>query len=439
MSRHYQTLLLVSVAALGLTSCDQFQKKDPLPGERVSYLNMAGLHVQADPELRKSTVTLPKARKLESFPQATSNFDHSFVPYEVSGKSVHSSFEPTWKTSIGSGTDAERVALSHPVSNEKHIFVSDAHGKVSAINIHDGSVVWTMHGISEEEAENAMPINLSYHEGKVFAATSVGSLFALDAANGQILWSVNLGAPARVMPGVKDGRVFVTTIDGRTHAYGTKSGELLWDHQGLNDITNILGGASPVIKDDIVIVTYSSGELYALKTDNGAVVWSDTITTSLRTDSISSIPHIVGNPIIEGHILYVTSHGGKTMAYDLTTGLTLWQQDIGSVKAPLLIGNYLFVLESRNRLICLEKTTGKIYWITVLPLDKDNKTTQWSSPMAVNDRIVLGSQDGRVVFLDPKQGLATHTMDVKDPVVTQPIVAGSKIIYTLESGTIAAQ
>ncbi len=430
-------ILLLLSSALLMQGCDK--DKEPIPGERISYLNMAGLNLQADAQLKNAHINLPKARPVENFPQAMANFDHTFAPYAVSGKSVSNTFEPAWKVSVGHAMDKERVALSHPVSDGKHVFVSDASGKISAVKVSDGSISWTAHAISEEEADNAMPVNLAYDAGKLFAATSVGSLLALDAGTGQILWSINVGAPVRVMPAVKDGRVFVMTIDGKSHAYSAKNGELLWNHHGINDLTNILGGASPVIKDDIVIVTYSSGELYALKTDNGAVVWSDTITTSLRTDSISSIPHVVGNPIVDGHMLYVTSHGGKTMAYDLTTGLTVWQQEVGSVKSPLLLGNYLFVLEAHNRLMCLDKTSGRIHWIMVLPVDKDNKPTQWSSPLAVNDSIVLGSYDNRVIFVDPRHGKVMHTMDVKDPVGAMPIVAGNRIVYLLESGYLAAQ
>jgi outer membrane protein assembly factor BamB len=368
-----------------------------------------------------------------------SNFENAHSPYEVSAKNMHQKrFEPYWKTSIGTSSGEHKAALSHPVSDGTRVFASDGDGKISALNARDGKILWTTSSIAEEEIQNAMPANLAYDQGSVFAATSVGSLHCLDAATGTITWSVNMGAPVRVMPGIKDGRVFITTIDGRTLAYATKTGERLWDHQGLNDITNILGGASPVIKDDVVIVTYSSGEIYALKTDSGAVVWSDTVTTSLRSDSIASIPHIVGNPIIEGHILYVTSHGGKTIAYDLTTGLSVWKQDLGSVTSPILLGNYLFILESQNRLVCLEKSTGRIHWIAVMPLDQENKPTKWSAPLGVNDRLVLSSKDGRVIFVDPAQGSVTSTMAMNESITTQPIVADGKLIYMLDSGYIVA-
>lgn len=434
--RFIQKLALLS-SCLTLMGCDSFQKKDPLPGERVSYLNMVGLNLQADPTLKNTKVTLPQARKLDAFPEALANFDAAYVPISVNTQ-FSEDFNAKWKASLGTSMDEERFALSHPVSDGSTIYASDAVGKVSAINAQDGSIKWTMQAISDEEQSNAMPVNLGYADGKVFAATSVGSVLALDAANGQILWSVNAGAPIRVMPAVQDNLVYVSTIDGRTLALSVKDGSQVWSHQGLNDITSILGGASPIAREGLVITTYSSGEIYALKADNGAVVWSDTITTSLRSDSISSIPHIVGNPIIENNILYITSHGGKTAAFDMTSGMVTWQQDIGSVKSPLLIGHYLFLLETNNRLVCLDKHSGKIYWISAMPLDKDNKQTKWSSPIAVNDVIVMASTDGRVVRLSPQTGQVIGTTNVREPVVTQPIVAGSHLIYTLESSTLVA-
>jgi outer membrane protein assembly factor BamB len=233
---------------------------------------------------------------------------------------------------------------------------------------------------------------------------------------------------------VKDGRVFITGIDGKTVALDTAKGAVLWTHQGFIDMSSIQGGASPVVKDDLVVTSYSSGEVYVLKAESGVPLWSDTITTALRSDSIASIPHIVGNPIVEGNILYVISHGGRMAAFDLSTGLTSWQQDIGSIRSPLLIGQNIYVIDNNNRVVCLDKATGKVYWVTALPMSSDNKPLLWTAPIAVNDQLLVTASNGAAMHINLADGTKGKSFSLKDGSVAQPIVVKGHMYMLLDSG-----
>ncbi len=421
------------VFLLLLAACDSFSKKDPLPGKREAYLDFSSGDIVTDPALKGQKVHVPQARSLEFFPQAFVNFDRQHVPYKVC-----LSENPVWSTSVGVGSDLGHLIFGHPVSDGRFIFTSDAHGKVSAIRDvakeSRAEVVWTFDSILEESRDNAACATLAVHEETLFVATAIGEVIALDSSNGRVKWRTSTGAPIRVMPAVKDGRVFITGINGMTIALDATKGNLLWTHQGFTEVSSIQGGASPVVIDDLVIASYSSGEVFVLKADSGVPLWSDTITTALRSDSISSIPHIVGNPIIEANVLYVISHGARMAAFDLSTGLIVWQQDIGSIRSPLLMGQTFYVLDNNNRIICLDKTTGKVYWVKTLPMSSENKPLLWTAPIAVNDQLVVGASNGDVLFFNLADGSKGKALHLKEGIAAQPIIVRDHLYLFLESG-----
>gem|GEM_PF-2957336 len=433
-SKNYGLAVLTSI--LLLSACDP--QKDPLPGDRKAYLSLGGGQLNADSSLKGKAITVPHARNLDSFPQALVNFDQGATPIKINEKT-----ESSWSVNIGTSADNEHRLISHPVSNGQFIYTSDAHGKISAINAADGSVLWQFDSVPEEQQDNVFGAGLAIDGKTLFVATAIGEVIARDLTTGKMmwrtreqLWRTSVDAPVRVMPAAKGDRVFVTTIDGRTVALSKKDGKALWTHHGLSEISNILGGASPVVKDDHVVASYSSGEVQVLRADAGTSVWSETITTALRTDSVSSIPHIVGNPIVDHSTLYVISHGGRMAAFDLTTGLTVWQQDLGSVHSPVLIGNYIYIVDNNNNAVCLEKNSGKIVWVNKLPLSSEGKALAWTSPIAVNDKLVMANSAGKVLFLSLTKGEKVKEFDLKDGVSVSPIAVGGALYFQLDSGTL---
>jgi glucose dehydrogenase len=115
------------------------------------------------------------------------------------------------------------------------IYSQDLESNVSAIDLESGDVIWE----TKLESPSHGPNGLAVAEGRVYGATN-GGAFALDQKTGKELWTVQLGGPVDMAPGVNEGTVYVSTVPENTSAeyeagaVGTlwamdsKTGKKLW-------------------------------------------------------------------------------------------------------------------------------------------------------------------------------------------------------------------
>lgn len=64
--------------------------------------------------------------------------------------------------------------------------------------------------------------------GVLYLTSNVGQVMAVDAASGEILWSLDLGAWVSAPPAVQAGVVYVGATDHVLYALDAGSGTLLW-------------------------------------------------------------------------------------------------------------------------------------------------------------------------------------------------------------------
>lgn len=94
-------------------------------------------------------------------------------------------------------------------------------------------VVWekNLHGKKDDKTDS-LTTPPALVNGKVFVGTTAGDLFCLSAAKGEVIWSINVGAPVLFQPAVAQGRLFVATNNGSLFSLETgdakDDGWLMW-------------------------------------------------------------------------------------------------------------------------------------------------------------------------------------------------------------------
>jgi outer membrane protein assembly factor BamB len=430
-------IVLLGVFSLGLAGCDWFgDKKQPLPGERISVLSL-DRQLEPDPALAAIPISLPRPVVNPDWPEAGGYPNHA-----MQHLSLPDTLSQAWRTSIGEGASRYTRVLSQPVIAKGRVYAMDGGAQVSALDAATGNRLWQVDLKPEDERGNSMGGGVAFWNDRLYVSTGYAQVLVLDPADGRVIWKVAVPAPVRSAPTVADGRVFVVTIDNELVVFAADDGRRLWNQTGIPETASLLGGASPAVDGEVVVAAYSSGELYALAVENGRPLWSDNFANTRSANAESSLADIRGRPVLDRGRVFAASHSGRVVAIDLRSGERAWEQNFGSTHSPWVAGDYVFVLSNGNELVCLTRNDGKVRWIRQLPSYENEKKKKdpmtWAGPVLGTDRLIVLSSAGDAVSVSPYTGEPLGHEQMSAGGYLGPVIADNSLYVLTDDANLSA-
>jgi outer membrane protein assembly factor BamB len=429
---------LVVVSSLLLSACDLFggdsffgaNVAPPLPGKRISILAQQR-SVEPDPSTVDVKIVLPPPTPNPEWPQAGGYANHAMHHILVSD-----SLRRNWAVGVGVGAGDDTRITAQPVMAQGQVYIMDAESNVRAIAARTGADTWAVDLTPDEEDDDHITGGIAYDNGRIYATTGFAEIVALDARNGRLVWRRNLGIPFRAAPTIRGGRLFAISVTNKLFALNAETGVTLWSHTGIEEGTNLLGGASPAVDNGIVVAAYSSGEIAALRVSNGSELWSDTLSAPRKVNAAARLATIRGRPIIDRGLVFAVSNSGLMAAINLRTGRRVWDRSIGSIESPWIAGNFIFVLTNSAELVAMGRADGRIHWVRALPefVDPEDRTDRiiWTGPILASDRLIVAGSNGALMSVSPYSGRRLGTEDLSDGVSVAPIIADNAV-YVLSN------
>jgi outer membrane protein assembly factor BamB len=412
------------------------KKETPTIGKRVDILGTEADSV-ADPNLSGIAVILPPATTNANWSQPGGNAAKS--PGHVM---LADAPQRAWSAQIAGSSNRARLAAA-PVVHDGKLFVIDTDAVVSAFDAASGAKLWaTALDVNKDGKPSRFGGGVSTDGANVFATNGVGDVAALDAASGAVKWTKRPAGPLRGAPTLSNGNAYVMTQDNQIYALRMTDGESQWNEAGPVGVSGIFGVAAPAAAQGTVIAGYSTGELAAYRYENGRSLWSDTLSRTAMSTSVSTLTDIDADPVVDRGRVFALGQGGRMAAYELVTGQRIWEINIAGISTPVVAGEWVFVMTSDAKLLCVQRTSGKIRWISKLPRYKDEEDKKgvitWRGPVLANGRLIVANTRGEIWSVSAGEGSASLLTDIKAPVSVAPIVVNSTLYVLDDSGRLTA-
>lgn len=162
------------------------------------------------------------------------------------------------------------------------------------------------------DGRSATPPVLDPRRSKVYVGTSThydpslaeGTVYAVDATNGEILWSTPVGSGAGAEPALAEGNLFVPTVDGRLVVLDASTGDILWEAPTGDEVL-----VQPAVAGGVVFTGATDGSVRAFdaggcEAETCEPLWSE-----------STGSEITGAPAVSQGRLYVGLAEGRLIAY----------------------------------------------------------------------------------------------------------------------------
>ncbi|MFC4291574.1 PQQ-binding-like beta-propeller repeat protein [Sphingorhabdus arenilitoris] len=412
------------------------KKTTPTIGNRIDILGTT-VDTKADPDLAGISVILPPAAPNASWAQPSGNSAKS--PGHVA---LGQGLSRAWTASVVGASNRARLGAS-PVILNGRLYAVDTDGKVSAFDAATGAKAWSTEiEVTKDGRPSAFGGGVSAEGEFVYATNGIGDVTAIKADNGEIVWKKRPAGPLRGAPTISNGNVYVMTQDNQIYALRATDGQNEWNESGPVGVSGIFGVAAPAAAQGTVIAGYSTGELAAYRYENGRGLWSDSLSRTAMSTSVSTLTDIDADPVIDRGRVFALGEGGRMASYQLVTGQRIWEINIAGITTPVVSGEWVFALTSDAKLLCIQRASGKIRWLSQLPRyrneEKKKNPITWRGPVLAGGRLIVANSLGQVWSVATDEGAANQVFELKDAVSVSPVVANETLYILDDSGTISA-
>ncbi|MCB1368771.1 MAG: PQQ-binding-like beta-propeller repeat protein [Rhodobacteraceae bacterium] len=386
---------------------------------------------------RAIKINLPRPTNLNAWTHRNGGADH------FSGNlALGNDLTRMWSANIGAGNSRKYRITSDPIVAGGRIYTLDAQSRVMA-HSPIGAAIWVRELVpASDRAEEATGGGLAYEDGVIYATTGFGEVSALNAADGNVIWTQKLDAPVVAPPTVSKGTVFVVSRDNRAWALKASNGRIDWQQQSTRADAGLIGGAAPAVSGRMVILPFSSGELVAAMANNGLRAWSVAVSGSRRGQARSNIGDISSDPVITRNRVYAANQSGRVTAVALSDGERIWTANEGSYSPVWPVDNSVFLVSDAAQLVRLDARNGEVIWAVDLPAYRKDKTRRDSfahfGPVLAGGRVLVASSDGVMRGFDPVSGDLVSSIDIPSGAASQPVIVDGVLYVLSQNGQLHA-
>jgi outer membrane protein assembly factor BamB len=196
-------------------------------------------------------------------------------------------------------------------------------GTMHALDARTGEILW-IHRFAAVPYESYWPAPLLVDGGLLYVPDPNGELVALEVGSGRQRWRLEV-EPGFVAPVSIDGDLMVFVDGAGVHAAEADSGEGVWDHP--------MTGAHAAVVGDVVVVL-GRRQLTGLDAATGDPLWSASVDLE--------IPYAV---LAAGDVAVAAAEDG-VVAVVADTGAVLWELNRGVAEPPVIVDDSILLAHS---------------------------------------------------------------------------------------------
>lgn len=350
-----------------------------------------------------------------------------------------------WSATIGAGSSRKNRIAAAPVVSGGRVFTLDAGALVTATST-GGAGLWSADltaGFDRGGGQSGG--GLAVAQDRLFVTTGYGEVVALAVGTGAVLWRQRVDAPVSGAPATDGGAVYVSGRDGSAWAIDAADGKVLWQVAGTPGGAAYVGTAAPTVGDRAVIFPTSAGDLMAvLKIGGGTRIWQASLAGKRLGRASAFTADVTGDAVISGSTLYAGTAAGRTVALSASSGDRIWSAGEGALGPVAVAGGSVFLINDEAELVRLDGSTGEVIWAVPMPYFTTDKVKRRKGifahygPVLAGGRVMVASSDGILRAFNPVDGSLTHTAEIPGGAATQPAVAGGVLYVVSTKGQLHA-
>lgn len=287
-------------------------------------------------------------------------------------------FQPAWELQLSGGV------MSHLRLADGVLYVSAMDGSLSAVDASTGKLLWTA---KTSGYCHSSPCVLEHW---VVVGSADGNVYAFDRDDGDRVWRTATGGPVYSSAAVAQEILAIASGDGSVYGLVPETGEHVWRYDLPDSNTNFIQSPAAFDEDRFYFGAWDS-HLYAIDAREGKLRWR----AGCCDDRSFAYSPAIGGPVVLKDQVFVPANGNVLYAFRTEDGRPSWKTkspgDKFGYSSPCIAGDKLVVgtLGDNGEGRCVDARTGEILWTV-----KTGSVIYDSGPCVIRDIAVFGSVSG---------------------------------------------
>ena len=312
-------------------------------------------------------------------------------------------------------------------TNGKLVFAANTVGDVYALDINTGEKIWTYRTGGKVYSTPA------YDKGILVVGSSDHSIYGLDARTGKLKWTVNTNKAVLGSPAIYKGKAYIGGSDGIFRCINISDGKVIWTYDKVKNYVSTL----PTIADGKVIFGSWGNGFYALDVNTGKLVWEWDNGHSNRMFSAAAC-----YPVVANNRVFIVAPDRFMTALDLKTGVVIWREKKDNIRVRESMG-----LSTNKKLVYAKTMDGELIGVSTTA---DMMDIVWKSslklpyelaPSAIysdRDVVFVPNNSGLLSAVNANTGKVLWQYKISNGMVNPPLVLKNKVIVSTMDGKIVS-
>ena len=307
-----------------------------------------------------------------------------------------------------------------PAFSGSSLFFADQKGNVSSIDIQSGEIIW------ESELDSTISAGIVAGFGRLFLSDDKGNLICLDQNDGSIQWKSFAGGEVLANVGVDAGLVVVKTASGFLNAFNIETGSEEWSYRSVAPNLTVRGSSSPVINENIVYATFDNGRIGAFNLKTGLPIWDGAISFTEGVSELDNLIDADSSPILEGNRIYTVNFQGNLSVFDAAQRRAVWESKESSFYEPFILRGVLGIVSADSKISTYSSRTFEDSWKL-----EEYALRELSNPETHKGYILVGDFEGYIHAIDPLTGITVARKKIsRSKIIT--LISRSDSFYAID-------
>ena len=307
------------------------------------------------------------------------------------------------------------------------VVVAGADGSVARFDAANGHTLWRARvpgGISAGVGS----------DGRFSAVVTASHQLASLGPQGQLLWLYQLPTSVLTPPLVARGIIVVQGADQHLWAFDAADGKVLWTLE-LRAPALLLQHAGGLSLDgDTLLVGDALGRIDAVALANGVLRWQTTLAHPRGSTEVERMVPVTGTPALAAGAVCARAFDATIACVDASAGTLRWSVDARGASAISQDGQTLVAAQGDGVVQAYTMADGKSLW-----RDTHLKYRGLSAPLLVGATVAVGDYQGYVSLLSAHDGSLVGRFDTDGSAIRSPLLAdGNTMIAVTARGGVYA-